>query len=125
MSKFREILRDSSDAFLPRKVRNFLGKDIIGTKDNTFYVSGWSVFHLIMGILVGYLVIKYLVENNSTKLVDNYYYKMLIVHTTWEFWQNFIGDNDFFRLKGRGNLIDTLMDTMFFMLGAIIARKLF
>ena len=48
---------------------------------------------------------------------------MFIIHTIWELWQMLIGMSKPYKLTGRSNLIDTIMDTIFFMVGAYIVRK--
>ena len=47
---------------------------------------------------------------------------MFILHTFWELWQALIRMSKPYKLTGRSNLIDTLLDTVFFMLGAYIIR---
>ena len=48
---------------------------------------------------------------------------MFVVHTLWELWQMLIGMSKPYKLTGRSNVVDTLMDTVFFMLGAYMLRK--
>ncbi len=112
----QDIIYNSGDVFLPENVKNVLGTDLIGNSKKTFYVSGWSIVHLINGIIIGYL---YLYFNGDSRL---YFLKMFIIHTIWECWQMLIGMAKPYKLTGRSNLIDTIMDTIFFMLGAYIAR---
>ena len=111
------IIYNSGDVFLPEKIKKILGTDLIGTSKKTFYVSGWSIVHLINGIIVGYI---YLYLKGDHKM---YTFKLLIIHTIWEFWQILIGMSKPYKLTGRSNLIDSIMDTIFFMLGAYIVRK--
>jgi len=40
----------------------------------------------------------------------------------WELWQILIGMSKPYKLSGRSNLIDTVMDTLFFMSGAYVIR---
>jgi hypothetical protein len=40
----------------------------------------------------------------------------------WELWQMLIGMAKPYKLTGRSNLIDTIMDTIFFMFGAYFVR---
>jgi hypothetical protein len=112
----QNILYNSGDVFLPEKIKNILGTDLIGTSKKTFYVSGWSIVHLINGIIIGYI---YLYFKWDSRL---YTYKLLIIHTMWEFWQMLIGMAKPYKLTGRSNLIDTIMDTIFFMTGAYIIK---
>ena len=115
----QNIIYNSGDVFLPEKVKNILGMDLIGTSKKTFYVSGWSLVHLINGIIVGYIYLYFKWDSRF------YFYKMFIIHTIWELWQMLIGMAKPYKLTGRSNIIDTIMDTVFFMLGAYIARILF
>jgi hypothetical protein len=111
------IIYNSGDVFLPEEIKYILGIDLIGTSKNTFYVSGWSIVHFINGIIFGYL---YLYFNGDIQL---YTFKLFIIHTIWEFWQMLIGMSKPYKLTGRSNLIDTIMDTLFFMLGTYIVHK--
>ena len=113
----QDTIYSSGDAFLPTKIINILGTDLIGTSKKTFYISGWSIIHLINGIMIGWL---YLYFKWDSRL---YFYKLFILHTLWELWQMLIGMAKPYTLTGASNLIDTIMDTTFFMLGAYIARK--
>jgi hypothetical protein len=110
------IIYNSGDAFLPEKIRNILGTDLIGTSKKTFYVSGWSIIHIINGIIFGYI---YLYFKGDRRL---YMFNLFLLHTLWEFWQTLIGMAKPYKLTGRSNLIDSIMDTIFFMLGAYIVR---
>ena len=42
----------------------------------------------------------------------------------WEFWQMLVGMSKPYKLTGRNNLIDIIIDTIFFMLGAYIVIKI-
>ena len=112
-----DIIYSSGNVFLPKKMQDILTTDLIGTSKKTFYVSGWSIVHFISGIIFGYL---YLYFNGDIRL---YTFKLFIIHTLWEFWQMLIGMSKPYKLTGRSNLIDTIMDTIFFMLGAYIVHK--
>ena len=111
-----DIIYNSGDAFLPEKVKKILGTDLIGTSKKTFYVSGWSIVHLMNGIIIGYI---YLYFKGDRKL---YSFRLFLIHTLWEFWQMLIGMSNPHKLTGRSNLIDTIMDTIFFMFGAYFVR---
>jgi hypothetical protein len=89
---------------------------LIGESKKTFYISGWSIVHLMSGIIFGYI---YLYFKWDSRL---YTYKLFIIHTLWEFWQMLIGMSSPYKLTGRSNLIDIIMDTILFMLGAYIVR---
>jgi hypothetical protein len=102
--------------FLPEKFKKILGTDLIGTSKKTFYVSGWSIIHLINGIIFGYIFLYFKLDSSF------YFYKLFILHTIWELWQMLIGMSRPYKLTGRSNIMDTIMDTILFMLGAYIAR---
>jgi hypothetical protein len=112
-----KIIYGSGDMFLPEKIKNKLNRDLIGDTNKTFYLSSWSIFHLIIGIISGYI---YIYFNWDMRV---YTFKMFILHTIWELWQMLIGMSNPFKLTGRSNLVDTIMDTILFMLGAYIVRK--
>jgi hypothetical protein len=120
----REILLHSGDLFLSPTINKFLLTDIIGDKNKTFYISNWSIVHLITGIIFGYIVDEYLVLDSSKLLIDNYYFKMFMLHNIWELWQIFISMSNPFTLVGHNNLIDTILDTSLFMIGSAIYKEL-
>lgn len=115
----KQLIYHSGDMFLPEKIKKILSIDFIGSSKETLYVSGWSIIHLINGIIAGYI---YLYFKWNRKL---YILKLLIIHTIWELWQTIIGMAKPYKLTGRSNLIDSLLDTLFFMLGAYIIREYF
>ena len=115
----QNIIYSSGDVFLPEQVKNILGTDLIGSSKKSFYVSGWSIVHLISGIIFGYI---YLYLKWDIRL---YTLKLFILHTIWEIWQMLIGMSKPYKLTGRSNLIDIIMDTVFFMSGAYIVRCLY
>lgn len=116
-TQLQNIIYNSGDAFLPEKVKKILGTDLIGTSKKTFYISGWSIVHLINGIIIGYI---YLYFKGDRRL---YMFKLFIIHTIWELWQMLIGMSNPHKLTGRSNIIDTIVDTLLFMVGAYIAGK--
>jgi len=115
----QNIIYNSGDAFLPEKIKKILVTDLIGTSKQTFYISGWSIVHIINGIIIGYI---YLYFNGDRRL---YMFNLFTLHTLWEFWQILIGMAKPYKLTGPSNLIDTIMDTILFMLGAYILRRYF
>ena len=114
-----QIIYDSGNAFLPEKLTNILGTDFIGSKKNTFYLEGWSIIHFIIGLLIGYLYLYFQQDLNL------YYYKMLILHTIWELWQMLIGMAKPYKLTGRSSLVDSVIDTIIFLAGTYVVRKMF
>jgi hypothetical protein len=115
----KKIIYSSGDIFLPESVRTILLTEIIGSMEKTFYITVWSVIHFINGIIIGYL---YLFFKYNIK---RYTIIMLIIHTCWEFWQILIGMSKPFDLTGRNNLVDSIVDTLLFMLGAYITLKIY
>lgn len=124
MGIVRNILYDSGDIFLPSNLRNLLKTNIIGDPKNTFYISNWSIVHFLSGILFGYLINKHLMKRESNLFISNYYFKLFILHTTWECWQMFVEMSNPFSLTGPSNIVDTIIDTILFMLGATIYKEL-
>lgn len=113
----QNIIYNSGDIFLPEHIKIMLRKDLIGSSKKTFYLSRWSIVHLINGIIFGYL---YLYFNYD---IQFYALKLFIIHTIWEMWQILIGMSKPYNLTGNNNLMDTILDTIIFMSGAFIARK--
>lgn len=111
---FHNIIYNSGDIFLPKKIKNLLEIAFIGSTKKTFYVSGWSIVHFINGIIFGYI---YLYFKWDRRL---YFYNLFTLHNIWEFWQILIGMSKPYKLTGHNNLIDIIMDTIFFMLGTYI-----
>jgi hypothetical protein len=118
-NNIRSILNNSADLFLPEKVKNILKTDIIGDTNKTFYITGWSIIHLINGIIIGFI---YLYFKWDIRL---YTFKLFIIHTTYELFQMLIGMSKPLKLTGHNNFIDTIIDTILFMLGAYIIRKFY
>ena len=113
-----DIIYNSGDVFLPDSIKKFLSKDLIGSSRDTFYISIWSIIHLLSGVFIGffYLFMKW---NLQTYMLN-----MFALHTIWECWQILIGMSKPYMIRGKNNLIDTLVDTLLFMLGAYIALLL-
>lgn len=114
----KKIIYRSGDVFLPENVITILATDIIGSSKKTFYISGWSIIHFISGILTGYLYLYFKYD------ITRYALNMLIIHTLWELWQISIGTSKPYKLTERGNIIDTIVDTLLFMWGAYITFKI-
>jgi len=105
----RKMLYHSGDVFLPDRVRDFLGQLIVGRYEDTFYISYWSLVHMLTGVITGLIILYYRISRP--------YLLALTIHTVWELWQVFIGMNKPFTIRGRNNIIDTLVDTILFMMG--------
>lgn len=117
MTKYslREIIYSSGDVFLPDNIKKFLGTDLIGSSRDTFYISVWSIVHFLSGIFVGFFYF-FMKWNLQTYMLN-----MFVLHTIWECWQILIGMSKPYMLTGRGNLVDIVVDTLMFMLGAYLA----
>ena len=48
-----DIVYKSGDAFLPEHINKILNINIIGSSKGTFYISGWSIIHLLNGVFIG------------------------------------------------------------------------
>jgi hypothetical protein len=111
------VIYDSGDLFLPEKIKRVLEIDLIGSSKKTFYISIWSLIHVVSGVILGYI---YLYLNYDTRFYTN---NMFVIHTIWEFWQILIGMSKPHKFSGGGNLLDIVLDTILFMIGAYIVRK--
>jgi hypothetical protein len=116
---WEQIIYNSGDFFFPKFIKNILDKNIYITQNNSFYINGWSLLHCFSGIILG-AVYLYL-----DKGLNFYYYYLFIIHTIWELWQMLIGMSKPWKLTGDSNLIDTFVDTIFFMIGTYITLKLY
>ena len=120
--KWSDVLFNSGDVFLPKNVRDTLAiilyKYPNDEKNYSFYIQGWTFIHFINGIIFGYLYL-YLNYNKN-----NYIINLFILHTLWETWQVFIGMSKPWKITGRNNIIDFIVDTTAFMLGTLIVRNL-
>jgi hypothetical protein len=94
----------SGDVFLSPAARAFLRTYIVGDDESLFYISYWSVVHMISGIVFALLW--------SPKASP--YMAGFAVHTCWEAWQIFIGMTPVGTARG---FIDIITDTVMFMFG--------
>ena len=106
----------SGDLFATKKIRAFLETFIYGSYDGTFYLTYWSVMHLLSGVLVALIFKKW-------DITDYPYWAGFAIHTLWELWQVFIRMSNPFKLTGHNNIVDTLMDTLLFMLGMWVVYR--
>jgi hypothetical protein len=117
--RFSKILLNSGDVFLPPRVKRVLTTFLYNTPNNSFYINGWSILHLLSGILIGLLYL-FLGKEETT-----FYFHLFIIHTIWELWQVFIGMAKPWRRTGDSNLIDSVVDTVMFMMGAYVALSVY
>jgi hypothetical protein len=110
------IFYKSGDIFLPKEIRDILDFTFIGSINShkSFYINGWSLLHMLSGILVAYFILK-----DDPRI----YIKSFIIHTVWELWQTYIGMANPFRLTGKSSLIDSIVDTIFYMFGVYIIKE--
>jgi hypothetical protein len=105
------LLSRSGDLFLTGPIKKFLDTVLIGSYESGWYISNWSIMHMISGIIIGFFF----------KTYKNPYIYGLILHTIWEIWQILIGESKGHKkLTGKSGLIDTIVDTLFFLLGMSI-----
>jgi hypothetical protein len=118
MPTLREIIYSSGDVFLPKTMRDTLGTFLFKypnvEEDYVFYIQGWSIVHFVSGVIFGHLY-------RGDQL--NYYYNAFILHTWWELWQITIGMSKPFNFGGRNGIVDILVDTLMFMMGAYLVKK--
>jgi hypothetical protein len=114
----KKIIYNSGNAFLPDKISAALRVDILGSSEKTFYITGWSIIHLLNGILFGYLYYYFKYD------MKHYILNLLILHTLWEIWQIIIGMSKPYKLTGNSNIVDIFVDTLLFMSGAYLTLKL-
>lgn len=100
----------SGDLFFSDRIRAFLETFIYGSYNGTFYLTYWSILHLISGIFIAYIF-----KNYYT--IKNPYWIGFWIHNLWEIWQILIGMSKPFKLTGQNNIVDTILDTLLFMLG--------
>jgi hypothetical protein len=112
----QSLLFRSGDAFMSKSIRKWLETFIIGDYSSCIYITYWSVVHLISGILTYVCLQLYLPNIRYPYLVG------LLIHTIWEMWQVFIGMSYPTMVSGHNGMIDTLMDTILFMVGMLIGN---
>lgn len=112
------IIYNSGDVFLPTPVKKLLATDLIGSSQRTFYISGWSIMHFLSGLICGILY-----NRAGILRPEKYYLNLFIIHSLWELWQVVIGMSHPLKLIGRSNLVDIILDTVFFMFGAYLAKS--
>jgi hypothetical protein len=113
-----KLIYKSGDVFLPDKINKALRVDLLGSSEKTFYITGWSIIHLLNGILFGYLYYYFKYD------MKHYILNLLILHTLWEIWQIIIGMSKPYKLTGNSNIVDIFMDTLLFMGGAYLTLQL-
>lgn len=115
----KKVIYSSGEILLPDSVNHTLQKNIIGSSKKTYYMSWWSIIHLMNGLIVGFIYLFFKYD------IKRYTLMMLIIHTCWEVFQSIVGMAKPYKLNGPNNLIDSIVDTLLFMLGAYIILKLY
>jgi hypothetical protein len=100
--------KGSGDLFLPVNFNKILKTYLIGSDDTLFYITVWSIIHLISGICTALFFIQY------TKFSVKYgLFTGFIIHSIWEAWQLLITNTP----KTLRGYMDMLIDTLLYMLG--------
>ncbi len=105
-SKFR----NSGDLFLPPRIQAFLQTHLIGTPTSAFYITYWSILHVLSGICLAILMKRYLRVSLSMAFIIAF-----VIHTLWEAWQVLITRTPN-TIRGK---VDTVVDTVLFMTGFV------
>jgi hypothetical protein len=113
MPTLKDALFLSGDLFLPKQIREVLERYYIGNDHTLFYITNWSLLHIVSGILVGYILIQYYPKYD-------YYWTGFWVHTFCEIWQVLVKNTPYWTLRGK---IDILVDTLLFMIGMVITKQ--
>jgi hypothetical protein len=116
------LLYRSGDAFLPERIRRFLGTFVYGSYQTPVYINYWSFMHAFSGILLALLLLRAPQWIPFSQLLNPYLYGFL-VHTVWELWQVAIGMSRPFTAQGHNGLTDIVLDTAFFMVGMAIVLE--
>lgn len=114
----KKIIYRSGDVFIPEKINTVLKTDLLGSSKKTFYITTWSLIHLLNGIIFGYFYLYFKYD------LKHYLLNLLILHTLWECWQILIGMSKPYNLTGLNNIVDIIVDTLLFMYGAYLTLKL-
>ena len=113
---WEDVIYRSGDVFLPKPIKELLDTFLYGNDYKFFYINGWTIMHIISGIVFSYIYLYYGYNKRD------YYYNLFIIHTIWEAWQIFIGMSKPFTLTGHNNGLDIIVDTTAFMCGTYIAN---
>jgi VanZ family protein len=106
----------ASGYLVPKQAYEKLYKPFVNTSNDIFYIDGWTMLHLFFGLFSGYLYL-YLKWNPKRFVIT-----MLLICLVWELleWHQGVVK---LKMKGPDSLTDLIVDTLFFMLGAIVAYK--
>lgn len=101
------LLYQSGDLFFNQEIRAFLETPLVGSYQEPFYLTYWSILHLVSGFFFA--------------LISKSYLAGFMVHSTWELWQVYIGMNKPWNLIGHNGLVDIITDTLLFLGGMAMA----
>lgn len=104
--------RDSGDLFLPQSIRDFLQTYLVGTPTSLFYITYWSILHLLSGVGTAYVLQGYFRLQWLPSFMIGF-----LIHTAWEAWQVLITMTP----NTQRGKVDTVVDTLLFLLGFLIA----
>jgi hypothetical protein len=104
------LLYQSGDLFFNREIRAFLETPLVGSYQEPFYLTYWSVLHFVSGILFA--------------LISKSYLAGCMVHSTWELWQVYIGMNKPWNLTGHNGIVDIVTDTLLFLAGMMVTLQI-
>lgn len=97
----------SGDIFLPKEVRTILKYYLVGNNRTIFYITNWTLVHMLSGVLTAYTLSIWFPKVSL-------FWTGLFIHTLWELWQITIGMTKIRTLRGQ---VDTVVDTLAFLLG--------
>jgi hypothetical protein len=100
------LMYKSGDIWLPKSIVEYLHTYVIGNDRTLFYINYWHGMHLLSGVLFGlFSLFIYHIQSPM--------YTYILLHTSWEFWQMYIGMT---KTNLRG-LIDISIDTLMGLFG--------
>ena len=105
-----------SGYLVPKQAYEELYKTVVKDPNHIFYIDGWTMLHLFFGIFSGYLYL-YLKWNPQGFIIT-----MLLICFVWELLEWLQGVMKL-KMNGVDSLTDSIVDTLFFMLGATVAYK--
>lgn len=122
--EMNKMLYHSGDAFLPKRVRDYLHKYWVGNYHSLFYITNWTFVHFWSGVVLA-IILKFVIHLHKVSF-ENIYVFTFQIHVLWELWQIIIGMTPWMTLRG---WVDIITDTAFYMtgvwIGVHISKKLF
>lgn len=110
---WEQIKYDSSAFFMPHTLQKIIDTEIYVSKDKRLEINGWTIMHLISGIIIGFIYLHYLKYNNNFIW---YFIVLLSLHIIWEYYETLISiEKPFEEIDDIYD--DTIIDTIFFAIG--------